>query len=115
MDEREWLQSLRVDSEVAVFHSGSFYGRYSFSKVSRETAQYLIVDGYRYRKQDGREAGHPYSSRLVEPTPELKAEEAAKNRHLQLQQKIGAVRWRDLPLETLEAVCEVLEAKAQAA
>lgn len=108
--EQEWLKSLKVGSEVAIYHSGSFYGRYDFTVIDRETSRYWIVGAARYRKDTGREAGDHYRSSLAEPTPELRADEAAKKRRLFIERKIDSVRWRDLPLETLEAVNTVLEA-----
>src|SRR5687768_6946644 len=102
--EAKWLKSLGVGSEVAVYHSGSFYGRFEFTTIAGETAKYWRVGNTRYRKENGHEAGNHYSSHLVEPTPELKAAEAAKKRRLILERKIESVRWRDLSIEALEAV-----------
>lgn len=114
MDGLSWLQRLKVGDEVAVRYTGSFYGRYEFLKVSGETVKFFKVGVNRYRKHDGRQAGSPYSSCLEQLTPELRAEETNKKRHMALRQKIQSVRWRDLPLTTLEAIDAILEAERNA-
>src|SRR5688500_17628869 len=106
--EQAWLKSLKVGSEVAIYSSSSFYGSYSFRTIDRATDKFFMVGTARYRKSDGRESGDHFRSCLVEPTAELKANEAAKKRRRELEHKVDSVRWHKLPLETLERVVAAL-------
>lgn len=105
---QEWLQSLKVGDEVAVYHSGSFYGRYEFAKIARASAKFFTVGATRYRREDGREAGNRYRSILEEPTAQLKAQEAEKNRRRVLVRALDDTNWERLPLPILEGVYSLL-------
>ena len=109
MNTQEWLSTLKVGDEVAVYHSGSFYGRWEFLPVSGETAKYFKVGGYRYRKDNGREAGNAYSSSIQEATTELKAEQLEKQLRMKLTRRLDAHKWGSEPTATLQAVVSMLK------
>ena len=113
---QQWLQSLKAGDEVAVYHSGfsGFYGRYEFSRVTKVSAKFLTVGATRYRREDGRKAGNDrYRSCVKEPTPELKAEEAKKQRYRILIRALNETTWDCLPLPILEGVYSLLPQKDQ--
>jgi hypothetical protein len=109
-----WLDGLKAGDEVAVCHTGSFQAWYDFRRVEKRTPTQITVGATRYRVKDGRECGDCYRSHLEEATPELKQQEAEKKKQQHLAVKLEAVRWRNLPLSTLQAVDAVMEQSAHA-
>lgn len=86
--------------------------RYGFNEmrletVSKVTAHHVICANTKYRRKDGYQVcGGVWSRiRIVLPTPELLDDIQRRN----LADEMEAVKWKDLPLETLRAVATVLK------
>lgn len=109
--EDTWLQNLKAGDPVIVRHSG--IGRTAdIEAVERTTATQIIVRGRKYSRDRGSEMGRSSKwswSRLAEATSEAVSEIRDTKRHGALAHKLNEMRWRDLPLEVLEAVDAVLE------
>ena len=108
-EKTEWLAGLKVGDPVIV-ESTHIGGIAYLATVERLTATQIIVGGTRarYRRQDGYRIG-PYSyhrSWIEEPTPEARAE-IRQTELLDRFRRRGC--WDKLPLDTLEAVAELLE------
>lgn len=103
----EWLASLKVGDEVARKMSGGWGSHVyaDFMPVSRLTAKYIVLGSQKFRKEDGREMGNKYGGYiLVQPTDKLKAAIADQSRKIELMRLVDKIRWRELPVSTLEAV-----------
>ena len=108
----EWLETIGVGSEVVV-SGGGHMNKPSVAKVQRLTKTQIILDGSstKYRRSDGRQiGGHPWYTRYLR---EADAEKIAEIKHS--QDKRVAVKyltefnWKDLPLESLQAVVKVVK------
>lgn len=112
MSDKDWLQGLKAGDEVAICHvlfGGSVW--HEFREVQRRTATQIVLGpSSRYRVSDGRCLSSSYGA-LVEPTPEVKQQEAERQQRNTLANKIESVTWRDLPLATLRAVDAALQSK----
>lgn len=102
-DDVEWLAGLKVGDPVVATSSGAWAKHGHLVKVARFTpTQIVTTGGSRYRRKDGHGVGgSDYSfSWIVKPTVEresaIKAEQTLK--------QVEAIRWKDVPMVTLETV-----------
>lgn len=118
MSERnEWLANLKPGDEVGRQMVGGrgAYLHVDFLTVKRRTANYILIGSVnnktyeqKFRASDGREPGNGMYVLSV-PTDELKKQLAAQTRKDALLKIIDAVRWRDMPISTLEAVAKIVD------
>lgn len=106
--EREWLQSLKVGDEVAVFWWGSFRGRYEFLVITGETPTRWRIAGMEFNKSDG--TGRKLRARLVEPSSELKTRLKDEADKRDLSDRLNSVRWSSLDLNVLRQVDALIDA-----
>lgn len=108
--EREWLESLHVGSEVALWHWGSFRGRYEFAVIEGETPKRWRVYGRDFNKDDGCERGPRARCRLIEPSDELKQELRDEEEKNQLLTRLrSGTSWSSLSLDVLRKIAAVLD------
>ena len=100
----EFLKDLKEGDRVVV--SGGYH--YHLEKIERLTkTQFVLTNGTRYRRKDGWRVGdHGGYSRahLVEATEDRVNEIRQTN----LAYKLGNVKWKEVPLDTMLAVLELL-------
>lgn len=108
----DWLNDLKVGDAVVVSvgHSGE-----AIRSIERTTATQFIVDGERYRRNDGRQVGETgfHIPRLLRrPTAE---DRIACRRRLAVKRLVRFAdtiqRNNDVPLETLEAMAALIPAR----
>lgn len=103
--EEQWLQSLKVGDEVALWYWRGVRGRYEFTTITSETPTRWRINGRDFNKSDGMERGQLACCRFVEPTEGLRTtllEDAEKSR---LVDKLNRqTHWGSLPLGALKAV-----------
>lgn len=111
MKEQEWLDALKPGDEVAMAVGGYGLGRgFNLRRVERRTdSGRIILDTGTVFNANGNERGG--RRWLREPTAELKSELDTNDRTNKALGRLNQVRWRELPLETLEAICALLTAK----
>lgn len=110
---KEWLQSLKVDDEVAI-RTTNWGNSYAFRRITRITATQIVFGtgeyASRFNREDGRERDRYSRRSLVPATPELKAEIVAEARHRELVARLNGERWQHHTVETLERVAAALDA-----
>jgi hypothetical protein len=102
-DKADWLAWLKRGDPVVV-RSTHFEDKHgSLTTVARFTPKQIVtLAGSRFRRKDGRRTGIASCERawIEKPTAErefaIKAEQAVR--------EVQAIRWRDVPISTVEAV-----------
>lgn len=115
MSNTEWLQSLKVGDEVAIRLGGWGPSRWEIRKVTHATKTQITVGDAafrKYRRKNGRACGNPYSSRIDEPTPELREEMTAENRRDKAMAVVSKLtersNWRDWETPKIEQLARLL-------
>lgn len=94
---------MKVGDKVVVLTSqGLFRGVFH---IERETKLHWIVKGYKYRKTDLTAPGDAWFCDRIEPLTQKHLDDIKK---LKLSIKLGAIRWGELDLETLEKVFAIV-------
>ena len=109
-EERELLQRIQPGDEVAR-RSGEAWDRVTVTHVIKAL---VLIAGRHYRKWDGGEIGYSeLSNRYIAPLNERTLKSIADWEHElyrnRLVNRIRAAKLRDLPLEVLEQVAEMVE------
>lgn len=103
---------LKVGDAITYIAYGGFsqYPTICTITVNRVTpTQYIMSNGDRYRIKDGHKIGGRWGDSLPQQaTDEELAEARAEIRRSKLVHKMSAARWRDLPLDKLEAIAAIL-------
>lgn len=112
-DDAEWLGSLQV-GDLVIVESTHIGGIKHLETIGRLTATQIILDNTtaRYRRTDGYRIG-PYAyhrSWIEKPTPEARAE----IKHQEIVDQLKAIRWKELSLEILERVAELVKQAGKA-
>lgn len=104
-----WADRLK-DGEVLVIRDRD--GRLLLDSVDYLTAKQVVTKkGYRFRRADGNQVGdHGYYFSVLErrATVDDVVSIQAETRRVSLASKLANVKWRTLPLETLEAIAALL-------
>lgn len=112
--DREWLANLKAGDEVGIYNGHG----YRFMEVTKITTTLIIVGTDRYARTHGNRTGSKYDkwsvNHLARPTPELKAEIAARARYVIAERKIIKLTGpnRHYTIEQMEAVIAILMPKA---
>ena len=101
----EWLENLKVGDQVVVMSGGGYMSRDYVSTVKRLTKTLIVTENDRgFRRSDGRSPGGIYHDFLEEPT----LQRLGQIKQIWLATKLKAFSWKLLPLETLEAINNLL-------
>jgi|GEM_PF-978501 len=105
-DPRAWLKNVRSGQPIILDDE---QGR-RIATVERTTATQIIVNGHRFRREDGFRKGDVWARAMLrEATPEKIAALKAEQKRIGLAKQMEHRNWRKLPLEVLEAVAALLE------
>ena len=109
MNDENWLTSLKVGDEVALYQG--YAGRSRVDTVARITATQIILTGrVRIRRSTGRELGACGLSRATirELTPSLRESIA----HMDAVERLSNTQWENKPMAVVMAIVRLLESKA---
>lgn len=106
----ENLKNIKVGDKVILYRR--FQDRI-VCEVERLTKNFIIVDGRKYRKKDGFEAGDVgiYSSSIWRASEQEIAEVEEENRRDEIISYVRNCRLSTLPTEVLEKVYELIKLK----
>lgn len=109
---RDDLMDVQVGEEVIVMYGWS---PARVAVVTHVTGTRFEADNKRFRKADGRGVGdHGYhGATAMRGTPERIAEVRAKQEARDIANRLEDVKWHKLPLNTLRAVADALDAASR--
>jgi len=92
-----------LEKEDRVYLSGRLREVGSIGRVERVTKCYVIVNGNKYRRDNGRKAGNydGYNTQSIEPLTE---EMRIKVMHRNMSAYLNSFGFQDLPLNVLEEI-----------
>lgn len=96
----QWLNSLKVGDTVAI-DSGGWTTSYRMSTVSKITKLYFDVNGAKFRRKDGYQAGVSHHVRRIEQPSKEISDTILRGK---LLTQINQFRFNDASLDTLKAV-----------
>jgi len=107
----DWVSDLKPGDNVVVC-SGGWRSYMRVETVTRTTPKQIIIKSNRYWKQNGREVGNHYGSRLEQATPELIQEIKEKIYRSKLINYLSGYNvnhWNKLSTEHLERIVKVVK------
>lgn len=93
---------MKVGDSVTLYRYGDLF---SISKIERETKMFWVVNGEKYRKTDGYEAGSSDRRYYIVPTTDEHRKERKRHR---LAEALKYHNWSSYPLDKLEEIFAVL-------
>lgn len=112
-DKAKWLAGLKVGDPVVVMstHIGNRHGH--LTAVARFTPTQIVTEaGSRFRRKDGKRTGVAgYESAWLKETTAERETAIKAERTLR---QVETIRWRDVPIATLEAVVELVSKAGKA-
>lgn len=98
------LKDLQVGDEVIVDN----YLFLDVFKVERITKAFIVVNGNKFRKSNGKSFGNFMCSEIVLAPKEVMEEIKNENKRLRLANKVSSFNFRSLPIEKLEILYNIL-------
>ena len=98
MNNQKWLEQLNPGDEVAVF----WVSYHKLASVDATIKESVFVDGGWFSREDGLQERGPHvpKRRLVQPTPEIKAEV----KRYDLLSALTSAKWDEFATEQLESI-----------
>ena len=111
MDNKEWIKTLKVGDEVLTEQGGA-YGYMAIYVVEKITPTGRIVTSNRTFNPDGWERGdaNVWSRMRISPVTQ---EARDKIRRKEIVDSMGNIKWKNLPLEVLETIDDLLKTSAE--
>lgn len=104
------LSTLRVGDTVVVSTSGGLGARGVLRKVTKTDRRYIYIDGFKYRKDNGRSVGSDawHWSSIEVPSEDDITRIKREDRIQKLAGILMETNWHGVPLEKLEKIVSLL-------